>query len=184
VLFAAVTAEESGLLGSAYFAENPPVPLENIAGGINIDGVLPTPPTKDIIVIGLGNSELDDILKGVAEAHGKYLRPDAEPEKGFFYRSDQISLAKKGVPMLYADMGIDLVDGGETAGRAEGDDYTEHRYHQPSDEYAPDWNLDGMAEQMKILYEAGAKLAASDDWPNWRKTSEFRAIRDAARGVD
>ena len=184
ILFAAVTAEESGLLGSAYMAENPPVPLKNIVGGVNIDGVLPVPPTKDMIVVGYDASELQDILKDVAEAAGKYLRPDAEPEKGYFYRSDHINFAKKGVPMLYADAGIDLVDGGEAAGRAAGDDYTANRYHQPTDEYSADWDLSGMTQSMNILYEVGARVAASQDWPNWREANEFRAIRDAARGDD
>ncbi len=181
ILFAAVTAEESGLLGSAYMAENPPVPLKNIVGGINIDGVLPLPATKDIIVVGYDASELQDVLKNVADKHGKYLRPDAEPQKGYFYRSDHISFAKKGVPMLYADAGIDLVDGGEAAGRALGEEYTAKRYHQPSDEYSDDWDLSGMAGQMEILYEVGEQVANSPDWPNWRPTNEFRAIRDASR---
>lgn len=181
ILFAAVTAEESGLLGSAYMAENPPVPLKNIAGGVNIDGVLPLPPTKDMIVVGYDASELQDILKEVAEANGKYLRPDAEPEKGYFYRSDHINLAKKGVPMLYADAGIDLVDGGEEKGRALGEEYTAKRYHQPTDEFTADWDLSGTAQSMNILYEVGARIAASDQWPNWREGNEFRAIRDASR---
>jgi len=181
ILFAAVTAEESGLLGSAYMAENPPVPLKDIVGGINIDGVLPLPPAKDIIVVGYDFSALQDILKSVADEHGKYLRPDAEPEKGYFYRSDHISLAKKGVPMLYADAGIDLVAGGEAAGRAAGEDYTANRYHQPTDEYSDDWDLAGMAESMNILFEVGSRVADSSDWPNWRDGNEFRAIRDASR---
>ncbi len=183
ILFAAVTAEESGLLGSAYMAENPPVPLKNIAAGINIDGVLPLPPTKDMVVIGSGASELEDILNDVASAKGKYLRPDAEPEKGYFYRSDHINFAKKGVPMLYADGGFDLVDGGEAKGKAAGDDYTANRYHQPTDEYSADWDLSGMAQSMNILHEVGARVANSDSWPNWREGNEFRAARDAARGA-
>ncbi|MGD9800088.1 MAG: M28 family metallopeptidase [Parvularculaceae bacterium] len=182
ILFAAVTAEESGLLGSAYMAENPPVPLKDIAGGINIDGVLPLPPTKDMIVVGYDASELQDVLKAVAEENGKYLRPDAEPEKGYFYRSDHISFAKKGVPMLYADAGIDLVNGGEEAGRAAGADYTVNHYHQPTDEYSDDWDLAGMAQSMNILYEVGARVANMQGWPNWRENNEFRAIRDASRG--
>ncbi|MEZ5914488.1 MAG: M28 family peptidase [Parvularculaceae bacterium] len=181
ILFAAVTAEESGLLGSAYMAENPPVPLKQIAGGVNIDGVLPIGPTKDIIVVGYDASELQDILAATAKEHGRYLRPDAEPEKGYFYRSDHISFAKRGVPMLYADAGIDLVDGGEEAGRAAGADYTANRYHQPSDEYSDDWDLTGMAETMEILYEVGARVAEMEGWPNWRENNEFRAIRDASR---
>jgi len=181
ILFAAVTAEESGLLGSAYMAENPPVPLKQIAGGINIDGVLPVGPSKDIIVVGYDASELQDILNDVAQENGRYLRPDAEPEKGYFYRSDHINFAKRGVPMLYADAGIDLVDGGEAAGRAAGADYTANRYHQPTDEYSEDWDLTGMAETMAILQEVGARVANMEEWPNWRENNEFRAIRDASR---
>ena len=124
LMFAAVTAEESGLLGSAYLAEDPIVPHKNIVAGFNMDGMLPSKKAKDVIVIGYGASELEDALKVEADKRGMYLRPDAEPEKGFFYRSDHISLAKKGVPMLYADLGIDFVDGGEGAGRALAADYT------------------------------------------------------------
>ena len=181
VIFAALTAEESGLLGSAYLAENPPVPLKDIAAGINIDGVLPAPPAKDIIVVGYGASELDDILKKHAEAAGKYLRADPEPEKGYFYRSDHISFAKKGVPMLYADAGSDLVEGGEAAGKAIGDDYTANRYHQPSDEFDEGWDLSRVVQSMEILHAVGAEVANSPGWPNWRDGNEFRAIRDASR---
>ncbi len=182
VLFAAVTAEESGLLGSAYMAEDPPVPLAQIVGGINIDAVLPSPPAKDIIVVGYGASQLEDILKTAAENHHRYLRPDAEPEKGYFYRSDHISLAKKGVPMLYADSGIDLREGGEDAGRAFGEAYTANRYHAPSDEYNDSWDMSGMTDTVEVLYETGAAIAYSDDWPNWYDGNEFRALRDAQRG--
>jgi Zn-dependent M28 family amino/carboxypeptidase len=181
VLFAAVTAEESGLLGSAYLAENSPVPLRNIAAGINIDGVLPAPPAKDIVVVGYGASALDDILNKHATAAGKYLRADPEPEKGYFYRSDHISFAKKGVPMLYADAGSDLVEGGEAAGKALGDDYTANRYHQPSDEFDESWDLAGMALSMEILHAVGAEVASSTEWPNWREGNEFRAVRDSSR---
>lgn len=181
ILLAAVTAEESGLLGSAYLAENPPVPLKNIVGGINIDAVLPLPPTRDIIVIGHGASELEDILAERAQARDMYIRPDAEPEKGYFYRSDHISLAKKGVPMLYADAGIDLLEGGEEAGLALGAQYTAERYHKPADEFDESWTFDGMIRTVEVLYETGAALAYSDRWPNWREGNEFRALRDAQR---
>jgi len=180
-MFAAVTAEESGLLGSAYMAEAPPVPLAQIVGGINMDAFLPAPPAKDIIVVGFGASELEDILKSAASNHDRYLRPDAEPEKGYFYRSDHISLAKKGVPMLYADAGIDLRDGGEDAGKAFGEDYTANRYHAPSDEYDDGWDMTGMVDMVEVLYETGAYIANSDDWPNWYEGNEFRALRDAQR---
>ncbi len=182
IMFLAVTAEESGLLGSAYFAEAPLVPLEQMVGGINIDGVLPTPTTKDLIVVGYGASELEDMLKTSAAKNAMYLRPDASPEKGYFYRSDHISLAKKGVPMLYADSGIDFVEGGEQAGLAFNDDYVRNRYHKPSDEYDASWILDGMLNTFNILYDMGATLANSDYWPNWYKENEFRALRDKQRG--
>jgi len=179
VLFAAVTAEESGLLGSAYMAEDPPVPFKSIVGGINIDAILPSPLAKDIIVVGYGASELEDFLAASAKDHDRVLSPDAEPEKGYFYRSDHISFAKKGVPMLYADSGIDLRDGGEEAGRAFGADYVTNRYHKPADEYSDDWDMAGMTDTVEILYETGAALAYGDAWPNWYDGNEFRALRDA-----
>jgi Zn-dependent M28 family amino/carboxypeptidase len=178
IMFLAVTAEESGLLGSAYFGEDPLVPYEKIVGGVNMDALLPTPPAKDLIVIGSGASELEDLLKTAADKRGMYLRPDAEPQNGYFYRSDHISLAKKGVPMLYADSGIDLAEGGEEAGRAMAADYTDNRYHKPADEYSADWDLSGMMNSMAILMEVGADMAYSDIWPNWYEGNEFRALRD------
>ncbi len=183
VMFVAVTAEESGLLGSAYLGEDPIVPFANIVGGINIDGVIPMPPAKDLMVVGYGASELEDLLKKAADKRDMYLRPDAEPEKGYFYRSDHISLAKKGVPMLYADSGIDLVDGGEAAGKALVDEYTNVRYHKPADEYSDDWVLSGMTNSMTILFEVGAEMAYSDIWPNWYDGNEFRALRDEQRAA-
>ena len=105
--------------------------------------------------------------------------PDAEPEKGYFYRSDHISLAKKGVPMLYADSGIDLIDGGEAAGLAAVDDYTKNRYHKPTDEYSDDWDLSGLQETMEMFRDVGAAMAYSDIQPNWFEGNEFRALRDA-----
>ena len=181
IMLVAVTAEESGLLGSAYFAEAPTVPLKNIVGGINIDAILPTPLTKDVIVVGYGSSELEELLNEAAERQGVYLRPDAEPEKGFFYRSDHISLAKKGVPVIYADSGIDFVEGGEPAGRAFSAGYTANRYHKPSDEYSEGWDMSGMLSTLTLLYQTGAALAYSDQWPNWYEGNEFRALRDAQR---
>ncbi|MEL6380537.1 MAG: M28 family metallopeptidase [Pseudomonadota bacterium] len=181
ILVVGVTAEESGLLGSAYLAEDPIVPLSQIVAGINIDAMLPTPPSKDLIVVGYGASEVEDILEDVAAARGKYLRPDPEPEKGYFYRSDHISLAKKGVPMLYADAGIDFVEGGTDAGSAFVADYAANRYHKPADEYTDDWEMGTLIDTLSIFYEVGAALAYSDSWPNWNEGNEFRAIRDAQR---
>ncbi|WOI54181.1 M28 family metallopeptidase [Parvularcula sp. LCG005] len=178
ILFLAVTAEESGLLGSAYFGETPLVPFKNIVGGINMDAVAPSGPAKDLIVVGYGASELEDILKTVAEADGKYLRPDASPEKGYFYRSDHISLAKKGVPMLYLDVGIDKIEGGEEAGRAWDEEYTANRYHKPADEYDESWDMRGLVETFSIMRDVGKTLAYSEDWPTWYDGNEFRALRD------
>ena len=179
VMFLAVTAEESGLLGSAYYAEDPLVPLARTVGGINIDALAPTPPSRDLLVIGYGASEMEDILREVAEGEDKVLSPDASPEKGYFYRSDHISLAKKGVPMLYVDKGIDLLEGGEEAGRAAEDDYTATRYHTPADEYDPEtWRLDGIVDTLTVLRDTGAALAYTDRMPNWYEGNEFRAIRD------
>lgn len=181
VVFMGVTAEESGLLGSAYFAEAPLVPLKDIVGGINVDGLHPTPPTKDMTVIGYGASELEDLLKAAADKRGMVLRPDASPESGFFYRSDHISFAKKGVPMLFVSSGVDYVDGGEEAGLADLADYNRYRYHKPADEYDEDWDLSGMTQMLNIFYDVGAAMAYSDEWPNWHEGNEFRALRDAQR---
>lgn len=175
----AVTLEESGLLGSAYFGENPLIPLGSIVAGINIDAMQPTGPAKDIVVVGAGASQLEDTLKAVLAESGRVIRPDPMPQNGYFYRSDHISLAKKGVPMLYADSGIDLIEGGEAAGEAAGKKYTDENYHKPSDEYANDWNLTGIEADVKVDYEVVSRLANNGEWPNWYEGNEFKALRDA-----
>lgn len=181
VTFLAVTLEESGLLGSAYFGENPVIPLKNIVGGINKDALQPSGPSKDVIVIGAGASELEDTLKSVLDESGRYIRPDPTPQNGFFYRSDHISLAKKGVPMLYVRTGIDLIEGGVSAGEAVAQRYTNDLYHKPTDEYAPDWDLSGMEADIRVDYEVINRLANSDAWPNWYAGNEFKSLRDAQR---
>ena len=179
VMFVAVTAEESGLLGSAYYAEDPLVPLGKTVAGINMDAILPTAPSRDLIVVGYGASELEDVLAGVAAKRGKTLSPDPSPQAGYFYRSDHISLAKKGVPMLYADKGEDLLEGGREAGAAAAQDYTQNRYHAPGDEYDPaTWRMDGVVETLEILRDTGAAIAYTDLAPNWYEGNEFRALRD------
>ena len=183
VTFLAVTLEESGLLGSGYFGENPLIPLKNIVAGINIDAMQPTSPAKDVVVIGAGASELEDMLKAVLTENGRYIRPDPHAENGYFYRSDHISLAKKGVPMLYVDSGIDLVNGGEAAGEAIGQKYTDENYHKPSDQYADSWDMSGIEADVKVDYEIVNRLANSDQWPNWYKGNEFKALRDAQRAA-
>lgn len=180
IMFLAVTAEESGLLGSAYYAEDPLVPFAKTVAGINMDAIQPTGPSRDIVVVGYGASELEDVLAEVGKGRGKTLTPDPAPQNGYFYRSDHISLAKKGVPMLYADKGEDLIDGGLEAGSAAANDYTVNRYHKVTDEYDPEtFRLDGIAETLDILRDTGAALAYTDAMPNWYKGNEFRAARDA-----
>ena len=180
VLFVSVTLEESGLLGSAYYAENPTVPLNKIVAGINIDAILPIGKTRDMVVVGYGASELEDRLKAIAEADGRVIVPDPTPEAGYFYRSDHVSFAKKGVPMLYADAGIDKIDGGEAAGRAFAEVYTAQNYHKPGDEYDPDWDMSGIEQETQTLFKLGRDIAASDDWPSWYQGNEFKAARDAS----
>jgi Zn-dependent M28 family amino/carboxypeptidase len=180
VTLLAVTLEESGLLGSAYFAEHPFIPLNKIVGGINLDALQPAGPAKDVVVIGFGASQLEDILNAVLTEKGRTIRPDPEPEAGYFYRSDHISLSKKGVPMLYIDSGIDLVTGGEEAGRKLGEDYRANAYHAPSDEFHDDWDFSGMEADVNVDFEVANRLANSDGWPEWFPGNEFKAIREAS----
>lgn len=179
-LFLAVTLEESGLLGSAFYAENPTVPMNQIVAGLNMDAMLPTGRTKDMIVVGYGASELEDMLREHLEANDRVIVPDPSPQAGYFYRSDHVSFAKKGVPMLYADGGSDAREGGEAYGKAVADTYRSQRYHKPMDEYADDWDLSGMEEDVTALYTVGLKIAQSDDWPTWYPGNEFEAIRQAS----
>ncbi len=174
------TLEEQGLLGSEYFARHPIWPLSHIVGGVNSDGGLPQGKSHDMVVVGNGASEVEDILAQVLKRHGRVISPDPQPEKGSFYRSDHISLAKVGVPVIDPDGGSDLLVGGKPAAKAVRDDYTEHRYHQPSDEFDPKWDMAGPLEDTVVLYEFGQTLANSEAWPNWYKGNEFRAIRDAS----
>ena len=180
VIFVSVTLEESGLLGSAYYAENPTVPLNKIVAGINIDAMLPIGKTRDIVVVGYGASELEDRLKVLAEADNRTVVPDPKPEAGYFYRSDHVSFAKKGVPMLYADAGLDKLDGGVAAGKAFAQVHEAQRYHKPADEYDPNWDMSGMEQEVSTLFKLGRDIAKSDDWPEWYDGNEFKAIRVAS----
>ena len=178
ILFAAVTLEEQGLLGSEYLAKHPVVPARRIVAGLNFDGVGPSGPARDMTVVGSGASELEDMLAAILRRQGKTVSPDPEPEKGSFYRSDHINLAKVGVPMLYAGAGTDLVEGGREAGLAQRQDYTRNRYHQPSGEFSADWDLRAAEQTMQVMHELGSQIANSSKWPKWYRTSEFRHIRD------
>ncbi|MBN7797556.1 M28 family metallopeptidase [Parahaliea mediterranea] len=184
IVFLAVTAEESGLLGSESYAANPVYPLSRTAGGINMDAFSMTGQARDVVVIGKGKSELDSYLEAAVAADGRVARNEPTPEKGYYYRSDHFSFAKRGVPMLYFEGGEDLVKGGVAAGRAAAEDFTEHRYHGPQDEYDPDWDWSGVMADLKLYYRIGRDLANTDQWPNWVEGDEFRAVRDASRGAE
>ncbi|MCP1728456.1 Zn-dependent M28 family amino/carboxypeptidase [Natronospira proteinivora] len=181
IVFLWVTAEEQGLLGSRYYAENPVFPLESTVAGINLDSMNFYGPTRDVTVVGYGNSELDQWLAATAEEQDRHLRPEPHPERGYFFRSDHFNLARKGVPVLYPNPGIDHVEGGEEYGRARQADYQENRYHQPADEYDPDWDLSGLAQDTRLLWRVGYELANSETFPNWAEDNEFRRIRDESR---
>jgi Zn-dependent M28 family amino/carboxypeptidase len=181
IVFLLVTAEEQGLLGSRYYAENPVFSLANTVAGINLDSMNFYGPTHDVTVVGYGNSELDDWLRRAAMAQDRELRPEPTPERGYFYRSDHFSFAREGVPALYPNPGIDHVERGEVYGRAQLDAYLAERYHRPQDEYDPDWDLSGLALDSRLLLHLGLDLASSEAFPNWREGNEFRAARDEMR---
>ena len=181
IIFLAVTAEESGLLGSAYYASNPIYPLNRTAGGFNMDSLNMAGPAHDFVSIGGGKSELDAYLARAARAQGLRVSAEPTPEAGYYFRSDQFSLAKQGVPMLYGRGGEDLVNGGPAAGRAASQDYRANRYHGINDEYDPNWNWAGALADVGIYYRVGRELAMSGAWPNWLPGDEFRAIRDRSR---
>jgi Zn-dependent M28 family amino/carboxypeptidase len=182
VAIIAWTMEEQGLLGSQYFALHPAWPVNHIVGGINLDANLPEGRARDLVVTGNGASQLEDMLATVLKTQGRVISPDPEPEKGGFYRSDHISLAKVGIPMLDPGGGHDLIDGGVTAGQKLRDDYRVNHYHQPSDEWKADWDLSGPIQDLDALYTVGDELANSDAWPNWYDGNEFRAVRDKSMG--
>jgi Zn-dependent M28 family amino/carboxypeptidase len=184
VLFVAVTLEESGLLGSQYFAEHLPIPAARIAGGLNMDNLAPIGPARDVVVVGYGASDLDDYLRRAAEQRGRTLAREPTPEKGLYYRSDHFNLARQGVPMLYPKPGIDLVNGGTDAGRAWLDAYVANHYHKVSDEYDASWNVDGTLADLALYYDVGRAVANESGWPQWSEESEFRAIREASRTPD
>jgi Zn-dependent M28 family amino/carboxypeptidase len=168
VVFLAVTAEEQGLLGSLYYAEHPVFPLEKTVANINIDGANVYGRNNEITVIGYGNTSLEDILTDVAGQQGRTVVGEREPEKGYYYRSDQFNFAKKGVPALYTT----------STSVEDNQDYTANRYHKPSDEYDPTWNLDGAILDGEALFQVGLRVANADAWPEWRPGTEFRAIRE------
>ena len=185
VLFLAVTAEEKGLLGTEYYAANPLRPLATTAGVINMDGPFAPSASRDFSISGSAKLDLLTMLTEVAGTQGRRYSPDPKPEAGSFYRSDHFPFAKRGVPALSYSGGRDLVVGGTARAKELADAYTRDKYHQPADEYDPNWDTGSVQSDLTILYTLGRRLADGRDWPNWSSDSEFRAARDrttAARG--
>jgi Zn-dependent M28 family amino/carboxypeptidase len=179
VLFLIVTAEEKGLLGAKYYGTHPLYPLDRTVANINIDGINTWGPTTDIISIGLGQTTLDDRLAALAAAHGRTIAPDADPEKGYYYRSDHFEFAKQGVPALDPEGGRQYIGKSVDFGKQKQDEYTEKNYHKPSDEVKPDWDLSGAVEDNRLLVELGYAVAQDPQYPEWKPDSEFRARREA-----
>jgi Zn-dependent M28 family amino/carboxypeptidase len=178
IVFIALTAEEQGLLGSEYYAENPLYPLKNTLADINMDELNVWGKTKDVTIVGLGNSSLDDTITDVLKEHGRTVRPDPKPEVGGFYRSDHFEFAKAGLPALDPETGIDMVDKPEGTGKKMVDQYDENDYHKPSDEVKPYWNLSGAVEDLQVFLETGYKVAQGDTFPTWKPGTEFKAKRE------
>lgn len=182
IAFLAVTAEESGLLGSSYYAQHPVFPLARTVGGVNMDGLNVTGRSKDFVLVGQGKSEIEDLAKQIVAAQGRTISAEPNPERGSYYRSDHFSFAKLGVPMLDGGSGQDKVVGGTAAGKAAAEDYVAHRYHKPADQYDPRWDWSGAVEDLTVYYQLGRTLADRPGlWPNWYPTAEFRGIRDQSR---
>lgn len=180
IVFLLVTAEERGLLGSAWYAENPVFPLEKTAAAINMDVMNVYGPMKDMVVVGLGNTDLEEILVKYTEQQGRYAVQEPNPEAGIAYRSDHFSLSKKGVPILYAKGGNDHYKNGAEWGAAQRAEYNRCCYHKVEDEWSDDFDLRGAQQDMYLYYRVGSHLANSRIWPNWYPGNEFRAIRDAS----
>ena len=181
VLFLAVTAEESGLLGSRWYGENPIFALDKTVANFNMDNIAAGQigPTSDIAVVGFGNSELENYLARAAEQQGRKLVQEPFPEKGFYYRSDHFSLARVGVPALYLTRSTSSDEHGPEWGKKRLEDYIKNHYHKPSDEYDADWDLRGAVQEVQLLHHMGSELASNRDFPKWTEGVEFKATRDA-----
>ena len=182
VAFLALTAEESGLLGSAHYAERPAVPVTQTVAGLNMDSMQVYGPTNDIVVIGFGSSELEDILREEAAAQGRRIKPEDHPERGYYYRSDHINLARKGVPMLYAEAGSDHRELGPKHIKDLNREYLEMRYHTVLDEVTEDWDLRGLEQDIEVFFTVGLRIADSEIWPGWYEGNEFRPVREHSLG--
>ncbi|MHC4781106.1 MAG: M28 family metallopeptidase, partial [Planctomycetota bacterium] len=182
VVFWGTTAEEQGLLGSAYYAEAPVYPLAKTVAAINIDALPIFGATHDYVIVGYGNSQLDSYAVAANSLIDRVVKPNPEPEKGSFFRSDHFPLAKQGVPAHYGGAGHDNIEHGEEWGRAQSDAWTADKYHQVNDEYSPDWDLGGAMQDITVWFRIGLELAYSNVFPEWNEGTEFKAIRDAMMG--
>ena len=178
ILFLCVTSEEQGLLGSEYYAKFPLYPLNKTLANINVDELNVWGRTKDLTVIGLGASDLDDYARDAASEQGRTLHPDSEPEKGFYYRSDHFNFAKVGVPAFDPDSGTDFIGKPASFGQEKRDEWTTKFYHQATDEVQPWWDLSGAAEDGQLFFAMGYRVANADKFPEWKPGNEFKAIRD------
>lgn len=180
ILFLSVTAEEQGLLGSKFYAKNPLFPLQKTLAEINMDALNIFGKTKDMTIIGYGNSNLDNYAKAILEREGRYVNPDPNPEKGGYFRSDHFSFAKAGVPSLYLSNGFDNVEHGKEWGLAQSEKWIMNNYHKPNDNYEPDvWKFDGMIEDVKVYFEVGYDISNSNEFPVWSPGSPFESTRNA-----
>jgi Zn-dependent M28 family amino/carboxypeptidase len=181
LVFAAWTGEERGLLGSEYYAQHPLFPMETMVANLTFDTLEFAGPVRDVVLVGRGQSQMEDYLAQAAKVQGRYVTPENHPERGLFYRADHFSFAKRGVPVLL-DMALagayDLVQGGRPAGERWLDDFTAHCYHQTCDAWSPKWDLRGAAQEAELFYAIGARLANSRQWPRWNPSSEFAKVRN------
>jgi Zn-dependent M28 family amino/carboxypeptidase len=183
LVFAAWTAEERGMLGSFYEAAHPLYPAETMVADITLDTLQSAGPARDVVLIGQGQSDLEDLMARTAAGQGRSVTPDAQPQRGLFYRADHFPFARRGVPVLLLMAlggGVDLVNGGRAAGDRWVTDFTANCYHQTCDEWSPAWDLRGAAQDVSLAYRIGRALANSRAWPQWRESSEFRAVREAS----
>jgi Zn-dependent M28 family amino/carboxypeptidase len=178
-LLLAVTAEEKGLLGSKHYAAHPLVPLGRTLANVNMDGLNPWGRTLDVESVSAGQTTLEELLAEEAARQGRRVEPHSEPEKGTFYRSDHFEFAKRGVPALYAESGVDYLGRPAGWGRERRNEYTARDYHKPSDEVKPSWDLSGAVEDLRLYFRIGLRLAETDPWPEWYPGTEFREVRRA-----
>lgn len=183
VVFLAVTAEEQGLLGSEFYATHPLFPAAKTVANINVDVLQPFGKMKDVVVVGKGQSELDEYVEKAAKKQDRYTRPEPDASAGFYFRSDHFNFAKVGIPSLYLETGVDSRLHGTSWGEEQKKEFNEKRYHAPSDEYTPNWDLSGVVEDMRLIFEVGYTLANETTFPAWKKGSEFKVIREKTPGL-